>query len=71
MAQRYADDMSHWRMDNGNCPECSEKPSQHINDSRFWIPRNCSLTPAGVNERITQYRADLSTANGTKRKETM
>lgn len=37
MAQRYHDDMSHWRMDNGNCPECGEKPAQHLSDSRFWI----------------------------------
>ena len=66
MAQRYHDDMSHWRMDNGNCPECGEKPAQHLSDSRFWIPRNCSLLPQGVTERIEQYKADRAVRGGNR-----
>ncbi len=60
MAQRYADNAARERMAAGKCPGCGEPPEAHVNDARFWIPRNCDLLPHGVTERIGQYRADQS-----------
>ena len=46
-------------MEAGRCPECGGMVTDHSSDSRFWIPRNCDLTFAGVSDRIDQYKADL------------
>ena len=66
MAQRYTSQIAQGRMAAGNCPECGEKPAQHLSDSRFWIPRNCSLLPHGVTERIGQYRADRAARDSNR-----
>lgn len=59
MAQKYRDDTSRLRMHQGLCPECGDHPDMHNHDYRFWIPRRCDLTPAGVADRIEQFRTDL------------
>lgn len=59
-AQRYKTVLAHQRMESGLCPECGLEVETHTPDIRFWIPRQCSLTPAGVQDRIEQYRADVS-----------
>ena len=58
MAQRYADPVARERMAGDCCPECGEAASAHLNDPRFWLPRNCGLLPVGVRDRIAQYQAD-------------
>lgn len=58
MAQRYTAPAAQERMANALCPECGSSPSNHSNDTRFWVPRQCDLTRVGVQERIAQYEAD-------------
>lgn len=58
MAQRYKSSLAHERMEKNTCPECGEDQYAHSNDPRFWVPRACSLLPAGVEDRIAQYFAD-------------
>lgn len=63
MAQRYTDKVALLRMKRGMCPECGQETQAHIPDERFWIPRQCSLRPEGVVERVVQYRRDLKEAS--------
>jgi hypothetical protein len=60
MAQRYSTPTDRGRMANGLCPECGESSREHIDDPRFWIPRRCDLTPAGVVDRINQYERPIA-----------
>lgn len=57
-AQRYTDPVARGRMVRGLCPECGEEVGKHVDDSRFWIPRVCTLLPRGVEERLEQFIAD-------------
>ena len=66
-AQRYTSPVACERMAAGNCPECGEPAEAHINDPRFWIPRQCDLLPHGVTERIAQYQADQAEPEETER----
>jgi hypothetical protein len=58
MAQRYRPGIAHERMADNRCPECGAFAEDHLDDSRFWMPRNCDLLPRGVTDRIEQYLAD-------------
>lgn len=60
MAQRYPGQTAHARMEQGFCPECGQQPESHSTSPLFWtrFPGDCDLLPAGVTERIEQYRAD-------------
>jgi len=63
-AQSYADPIARKWMAGGRCPECGQSPRQHSNDSRFWIPRACSLLERGVLDRIAQYDSEVSRVSG-------
>lgn len=59
MAQRYESPLALERMSANKCPECGHALPTHTSDTRFWIPRTCDLTPAGVKDRIARYENDL------------
>jgi hypothetical protein len=54
MAQRYTDPDARVNMALGYCPECGKHPDVHSPDTRFWVPRECSLTRVGVLDRIAE-----------------
>lgn len=58
MSQRYRDPLSHERMSANTCPECGSSAEHHNPSREFWVPRECSLTPEGVRDRITQWEED-------------
>lgn len=60
MAQRYSDSLSRLRMARGDCPECGERAEAHSQRTEFWLRWGCSLLPAGVLDRIRQFREDES-----------
>lgn len=59
MTQRYASETAWARMLRRLCPECGQKPGEHLNAREFWMPRNCDLTRDGVVDRIQAYHDDL------------
>ncbi len=62
MAQTYQSETARIRMHQGLCPECGKTALIHDPDNRFWLPRGCDLTQAGVTDRIEQFRTDLTMA---------
>jgi hypothetical protein len=58
--QRYTHPTALARMAEGNCPECGQPVGVHRANSLFWLPGiPCSLTVAGVQDRIEQFEADI------------
>jgi hypothetical protein len=62
MAQRYPAGICHERMAADACPECGKPAEQHSSSLYFWERGfgQCDLLPAGVRERIDQYRTDTA-----------
>lgn len=58
MTQRYKHPLALERMSHNLCPECGQPGAIHSTDNRFWMRFGCDLLPAGVEDRIAQYRAD-------------
>ena len=58
MAQRYTQPLALDRMKQGLCPECGLPPDTHLDDPRFWIPRDCDLLRDGVADRLAQYQRE-------------
>jgi hypothetical protein len=59
MSQRYAHPYALSRMADGRCPECGFEPFRH---DGWGGPAGCTLTDAGVSQRVAQYRADQESA---------
>jgi hypothetical protein len=60
MTQQYTDFKAIASMRMGGCPECGRPPERHSPDNRFWIPRECDLTPKGVTDRIDAHLTAMS-----------
>ena len=56
MTQRYTDSGARYRMRHDLCPECGTAAVAHKDVS--W--RICTLTPAGVTDRIAAYREEVA-----------